>query len=196
MIIIAILKFTIDYIHSKFIFHFERKRFYMELLQGGLGAILDEYKKVSEEYIVFLQNISPKDFVKIVDHKTSDEDCKSIQTISRHVIRSGYGYANYILNALNIFVDTPDANKMMIESSEDAANEIRKMLKFNVYNLYELNREKIEDRMYSIRFITRWKEEFNFEQILEHAVVHILRHRRQIEKFIVSLKNLNASRNG
>lgn len=161
----------------------------MKLLQGGLGAILDEYKKASEEYLNVIRNISQNDFVKIVDHKTSDEDCRSVQTITRHVIRSGYGYANYVLNASNIFIDTPDANKMKIESSEDASHEIRKMLKFNIYNLYELNSEKIERNMFSIRFTTRWKEEFNFEQILEHAVVHILRHRRQVEKFIVALKN-------
>lgn len=189
MILIPTLKFSIDYIHSKFIFHSERKRFFMNLLQGGLGTILDEYKKVSEEFINVILEISPKDFVTIVDLKTTDEDCRSVQTITRHVIRSGYGYANYVLNASNIFIDTPDANKMSIDSSEDAANEIRKMLKFNVYNLYELNREKVEDNMHSIRFITRWKEEYNFEQILEHAIVHVLRHRRQVDKFIAALKN-------
>ncbi|HEY4756703.1 MAG TPA: DinB family protein [Ignavibacteriaceae bacterium] len=161
----------------------------MNLLQGGLGAILDVYKKASEEFISVLGNVSSDDFVKIVDAKTSDEDCRSIQTITRHVIRSGYGYANYILNALNIFVDTTDANKMKIETSEDASNEIRKMLKFNIHNLYEVNREKVEANMFSIKFTTRWKEEFNFEQILEHAIVHVLRHRRQVEKFISSLKN-------
>ena len=75
----------------------------MELLQGGLGAILDEYKKASEELIQVLGNISEEYFVKIVDSKTEDEDCRSIQTVCRHVIRSGYGYANYVLNALNIF---------------------------------------------------------------------------------------------
>ncbi len=161
----------------------------MNLLQGGLGAILDVYKKASEEFISVLGNVSSDDFVKIVDAKTSDEDCRSIQTITRHVIRSGYGYANYILNALNIFVDTTNANKMKIETSEDASNEIRKMLKFNIHNLYEVNREKVEANMFSIKFTTRWKEEFNFEQILEHAIVHVLRHRRQVEKFISSLKN-------
>ena len=161
----------------------------MDLLQGGLGAILDEYKKVSEEFINVLQKISPEDFVKIVDDKTEDEDCRSIQTISRHVIRSGYGYANYVLNALNITVDFPKADEMTIEKSEDAINEIRKMIKYNIHNLYEMNREKIESNMYSIKFITRWKEEFNFEQILEHAIVHILRHRRQIEKFKAALQN-------
>ena len=161
----------------------------MNLLQGGLGAILDEYKKASEEYINVLQKISRENFIKIVDHKTDDEDCRSIQTISRHVIRSGYGYANYVLNALNIALDFPKADEMTIEKAEDAINEIRNMIKYNIRNLYEVNREQIESNMYSIKFITRWKEEFNFEQILEHAVVHILRHRRQVEKFIVSLKN-------
>ena len=156
----------------------------MNLLQGSLGAILDEYKKVSEEYINVLQKILQEDFIKIVDHKTDDEDCRSIQTISRHVIRSGYGYANYVLNALNITVDFPKADEMTIENAEDAINEIRNMIKYNIRNLYEVNREQIESNMYAIKFIIRWKEEFNFEQILEHAVVHILRHRRQIEKFI------------
>ena len=160
----------------------------MNLLQGGLGAILDEYKKASEEYISVLNNVSQNDFVKIVDDKTTDEDCRSIQTITRHVIRSGYGYANYVLNSFSITVDTPDANKMKIETSEDASNEVRKMLKFNIYNLYEINREKVEANMFSIKFTTRWGEEFNFEQILEHAVVHVLRHRRQVEKFIALMK--------
>ena len=161
----------------------------MNLLQGSLGAILDEYKKVSEEYINVLQKISKEDFIKIVDHKTEDEDCRSIQTLARHVIRSGYGYANYVLNALNIAVDFPKADEMTIENAEAAINEIRNMIKYNIRNLYEVNREKIESNMYSVKFVTRWGEEFNFEQILEHAIVHILRHRRQIEKFIVSLKN-------
>jgi hypothetical protein len=161
----------------------------MNLLQGSLGAILDEYKKVSEEYIDVLQKISKVDFIKIVDHKTDDEDCRSIQTISRHVIRSGYGYANYILTALNIPTDSPNVNEMKIESPNDVVIELRRMIDYNLKQLYELNRESVEEKMFSVKFVTRWGEEFNFEQILEHAIVHILRHRRQVEKFITSLKN-------
>jgi uncharacterized damage-inducible protein DinB len=161
----------------------------MQLLVGALGAILDEYKKASEQFISVLTSVSQKDFVKIVDGQTSDEDCRSIQTISRHVVRSGYGYSNYVLNALGISVDFPKADEMKIENAQDGAKEIRTMVNYNLYNLYELNREKIETNMFSIKFTTRRGEEFNFEQILEHAIVHILRHRRQIEKFILKLKN-------
>jgi uncharacterized damage-inducible protein DinB len=161
----------------------------MKLLEGGLGAILDEMKKASEELINVLENVSQADFIKIVDSQTSDEDCKSIQTICRHVIRSGYGYANYVLTALNIPVVAPDMEKIVVENSTVAVKEIRKMISYNRHNLYELYRGKVEENLYSVRFTTRWKEEYNFEQILEHAIVHILRHRRQVEKFIKILKN-------
>ena len=161
----------------------------MKLLTGSLGAILDEYQKASEEFQHVIKNIPQKDFTKIVDEKTSDEDCRSVQTITRHVIRSGYGYANYILNALDIDTNSPDVNKMKIENADDGISGIRDMIEYNLRNLYELNREQIEERMFSVKFTTRWGEEFNFEQILEHAIVHILRHRRQTEKFIGIMKN-------
>lgn len=34
------------------------------------------------------------------------------------------------------------------------------------------------------KFNTRWKVTYDFEQLMEHAIVHILRHRRQVENFI------------
>ena len=156
----------------------------MDKLEGGLGAILDEMKKASEEFISVIQKIPQPDFIKIVDSQTTDEDCRSIQTICRHVVRSGYGYADYILSALNIPTDSPNVNKMEIESPDVVVVELRRMIDYNLKHLYEMNREIIEEKMFVIKFITRWGEEFNFEQILEHAIVHILRHRRQIEKFI------------
>ena len=35
---------------------------------------------------------------------------------------------------------------------------------------------------------TEWGQEYDFEQLLEHAIVHILRHRRQIERFLIKIK--------
>jgi hypothetical protein len=34
---------------------------------------------------------------------------------------------------------------------------------------------------------TSWGQCYDIEQMMEHAIVHILRHRRQIEKFITIL---------
>jgi hypothetical protein len=38
------------------------------------------------------------------------------------------------------------------------------------------------EEMESIAIQSRWGPTYNLEQMLEHAIVHILRHRRQIEK--------------
>ena len=39
-----------------------------------------------------------------------------------------------------------------------------------------------------IRIESNWGQSYDFEQMLEHAIVHILRHRRQIERFLLLLK--------
>ena len=44
----------------------------------------------------------------------------------------------------------------------------------------EMNRTIIEDRV-------NFRE--NIEQLLEHAVLHILRHRRQVEKFLLKFES-------
>lgn len=38
------------------------------------------------------------------------------------------------------------------------------------------------------KIITSWGESYSIEQITEHAIVHVLRHRRQIEKFKLTLR--------
>lgn len=153
---------------------------------GALGAIIDVYQKTIDEYVDVLKHTSQKEFITIVDGETDDEDCRSIQTITRHVVRSGYGYTGYVLNALNFSFDIPNADELKMESVEDVIREIYNMLYFTITNLYDLNRETIENNLGSIKFTTRWRnEEYNFEQILEHAIVHVLRHKRQINKFLV-----------
>ena len=41
-----------------------------------------------------------------------------------------------------------------------------------------------DEEIVSVVTHSRWGVRYDLEQLLEHAVVHILRHRRQIEKFI------------
>ena len=42
-----------------------------------------------------------------------------------------------------------------------------------------------EEEVLQNTFTVRWGVLYNLEQLLEHAIVHILRHRRQIERFKV-----------
>jgi len=39
-----------------------------------------------------------------------------------------------------------------------------------------------EEEMMGVTIDSRWGQRYDLEQLLEHAIVHVLRHRRQIER--------------
>ncbi len=147
---------------------------------GALGALMDEYERASIDLKAILSNLSDTDFKVIRDHKTEDPDCKSIQTVIVHVVHSGYTYANY-LNS--IYDDTWHEYNDPIDHPKQGIEEIDKMLKYTdaiLSDKYQLPAKTINEWVLK----TRWGVTYDFEQLLEHAIVHILRHRRQIERFL------------
>lgn len=155
---------------------FEVKKNYRK---GGIGAVMDEYQRAANEFKNLIGNISDSDFVKIVDTETKDEDCRSVQTICSHVTNSGYAYANYIRDWFGIPKSSPERK---ILSRSEYETEFDKMLAYTSETL-EGKWEYSDDEIQKVIMIVRWGPQYDLEQLLEHAVVHILRHRRQIEKF-------------
>ena len=39
------------------------------------------------------------------------------------------------------------------------------------------------------KIVVKWGQTYDPEQLFEHAIVHILRHRRQIERFLLQLRS-------
>ncbi len=144
-----------------------------------LLVLFQEYTKAVEEYIDVLNTLSQVVFEKVSDKKTEDADCKSIQTITSHVLYSGYIYANYLNSVRGIewyryneTIDTP--NKGVLE--------LRKMLAFTeeIFNSFS---EKSNDEIAQWKYEVSWGASYDFEQLIEHAIVHVLRHRRQVYNF-------------
>ena len=148
--------------------------------KGGIGAVMDEYERAAADLKNLIGNISETDFVKIVDPETKDEDCRSVQTIVSHVTNSGYGYANYIRDWFSIPKSSPERRLI---SQNDFSMELDKMLAYTSETLQD-KWEFTDEEIMKVKMIVRWGPQYDLEQLLEHAVVHILRHRRQIEKFI------------
>ena len=59
-------------------------------------ALMEEYRKAAIEYKTILKDLPQATFERISDEETKDSDCKSIQTVTLHIIQSGYTYSNYI----------------------------------------------------------------------------------------------------
>jgi hypothetical protein len=153
---------------------------YQNYRKGAIGAVMDEYERAAAELKNLTTRISESDFNKIVDLNTKDDDCRSVQTIVSHVTNSGYAYANYIRDWFGIPKNSPDRRLL---SQKDFSAEFDKMLVYTSESL-EGKWEYSDDEIQKVKMIVRWGPQYDLEQLLEHAIVHILRHRRQLEKFI------------
>lgn len=153
----------------------------MEVKKNGmLIALMDEYRRATIAYKALFTEMSTEVFEKIRDEQTSDPDCRSIQTVSTHVVQSGYTYANYINGITG--GEWLEYQEQM-ETPQAAVTELDKMLDYTE-TVFADKWSKPQKEIESWHFDTRWNVRYDFEQLMEHAIVHILRHRRQIENFL------------
>lgn len=147
---------------------------------GALGALMDEYERAASELARLVEQIPEDDFTRVVDSRTEDEDCRSAQTIMSHVVRAGYGYADYLREQLSIPSTRPRPELL---SRRQSLEQLEAALRYTVETLdgrWEMSAEEISGMVIK----SRWGTVYDAEGMLEHAIVHVLRHRRQIEKFI------------
>jgi uncharacterized damage-inducible protein DinB len=149
--------------------------------KGAIGASMDEYERAVLEYKSLIDSFSEEDFAQIIDHETENEDCRSVQTITSHVIAAGNSYANYIREQFSM--NSIAVEKTLLSCAE-ASDKLIKMLDYTIETLdgkWEMTGEEIK----KIVIHTRWGVIYDIDQLLEHAIVHVLKHRRQTEKFLL-----------
>jgi len=152
---------------------------------GAIGALLDEYEKAINELKTVLEPITTEQLTKIADPATNDPDCRSIQTILTHVIRAGYGYAIYIRKKQGEQLDFKE--RLNLSTITKYQNSLDEMFAYNCQLFEDYPTLDIEQKETSEKILTSWGQRYNIEQLLEHAIVHILRHRRQIERFLLKM---------
>jgi len=155
--------------------------------QGAIGALLDEYEKALRELQITLSDISPEELTTIADPTTQDPDCKSIQTILGHVVRSGYGYAIQIRRSQG--EDLPFRESELLDSTAAFQEALDQMFIYNVQCFSDYPDLQLEQYDPSQKMLVRWGQLYDVEQLMEHAIVHILRHRRQIERFLIKMRD-------
>lgn len=146
---------------------------------GAIGALMDEYERAAYDLITILEKLPADKFERIYDPKTTDEHCRSIKSIINHVVDAAYRYANQIRIFLAIVPVKPE---FKIENTKDAVRALNKVLTFTA-NSIEGFWNLSDDQILATRQQTKWGL-YDIEMMFEHAIVHILRHRRQIEKFL------------
>ena len=143
---------------------------------------MDEYERASADLIRLLKGCSGTDFLRVYDPNTPDPDCRSVATIMHHVIRSGYGYANRVRERYSM--QTPAQPALDPPASAPIAiAALNAMLVDSAALLAEL-KDVSETDVVAKTMTTPWGQTYDLEQLMEHAIVHVLRHRRQCERFL------------
>lgn len=156
-------------------------------MTGSIKALLEEYKKVINELIRVITPLTGNQISIVADAETKDIECKSIQTVLTHIISSGYSYSVYIENSIGINSTRPKA--LTFENVNEYIEQLNIMFEYceNIFKKFpDMEIEQLDN---SKKINTKWGQQYDVEQLLEHAIVHVLRHRRQIENFIKRLNN-------
>ena len=151
------------------------------ILTGGIAALLDEYKRAINDLIEVVKPLQNQQLVKMVDANAEDEDCKSIQTILTHVIASGLVYTIEIEKHNGFIKSYPE--KLLLNSTNEYISELNQMFEYCKAFFARHPIINISEHDNSKKIKVRWGQTYDIEQLLEHAILHILRHRRQIERF-------------
>ncbi|HEX7955943.1 MAG TPA: DinB family protein [Pyrinomonadaceae bacterium] len=141
---------------------------------------MDEYERAAADLSRLVERIPEDDFVRVVDTRTQDDACRSAQTIMSHVVRAAYGYADYIRERFSIASARPQNEPL---SRRESLEQFEAALEYTARTLegrWLMSDEEITSTVIN----SPWGVVYDLEQMLEHAIVHVLRHRRQIEKFI------------
>lgn len=148
--------------------------------KGAVGALMDEYERAARELKALVESIPDDVYTKILDARTRDEDCRSVQSILSHVVSSAYSYADYLRGCFQIPSTRPVKRTL---SRSEALEGIDAVLKYTEQTL-DGRWEMPEKDMMNTVMRTTWDVVYDMEQLLEHAIVHMLRHRRQIRRLL------------
>ena len=154
---------------------------------------IKKYRYRGASVLIFLQEKCMRSFLLVWKQakeknvklpETSDTDYQSLETILFHVFRASRGYIKWICEKLNLpdpGIDSPPA----LEEIEKKANRYLEYLLEKWRDpLIELDEKVFLDKAY----LARWGVEYCIDAMLEHAVMHPVRHEFQLSNLIVESK--------
>ena len=114
--------------------------------------------------------------------KTTDEDYKSLETLLRHVLRSARGYMVWMCEKLELpnpeIIDPPNLENI----AQQASNYIDHLIEKWKTPLADVEETKFSDKVYN----SNWGVPYCIDAMLEHAVMHLIRHTFQLERLMES----------
>jgi uncharacterized damage-inducible protein DinB len=150
--------------------------------RGPIGALLDEHERAARELARLLAALSDEQYLALRGAQTADARCRSIQTVMTHVVGAGHGYAGMMRAALGL----PAVPHARVDVSRAESLARLELMLAHLDASLAAHGGLSEEECAAIRMRASWGVDYDLEQLFEHAVVHLLRHRRQIERWLAA----------
>jgi uncharacterized damage-inducible protein DinB len=116
---------------------------------------------------------------------TDDPDYQSLAHLLRHLLGSGRGYLTWTCEVLGRPAPQIQPPPEVDAVEAEADSYLEDLLAAWRTHLSLLSNEIAED---GTAYLSRWKHPYTIDAMLEHAVVHPMRHRLQLEELIQAKK--------
>ncbi len=158
-------------------------KLYQSKRSGALGALMDLYEQEAELLFGMInQKVKDEDWAVIKDAETKDEDCRSIQTICQHMVGAGKYYIELVKKGENPDY-TIEKTSIQVADKADFEAQFKAVLSSQAAyykGRWDMSNEAIDQ----IKIKTGWGVVLDPESLLEHAVLHVMRHHRQILRWL------------
>ena len=150
-------------------------------LSGPFGALMDEYARAAEDFCRVVESFDLRRFD--AERPSNNPNTISPRAICLHVIGAAHRYAHYIRKARGVdFIERYEANPARLHSPRDVRGLLTEGIALAEQTVEPLLKAT-EEEIQALSFAVRWGPRYDPEMILEHAVCHLLRHRRQLERW-------------
>jgi len=108
--------------------------------------------------------------------EADDVDYKSLDTLLRHILRAARGYMTWMCDKLNLpdpeIEKTPESDIIEAKAEEYVSHLLEKW-RFPLSDI-------TENKFHSPTYTSRWGVDYCIDAMLEHAVMHPIRHEFQL----------------
>lgn len=141
-------------------------------------ALLDEHERAMGYLIEMLERWGETDLNKVLPHDPET----SYREILCHIVGSAYyGYFVWIQDVLEWDILPPPVEKDQVKGDHSLQRLIELLKESTPYARKALD-SLTNDHLYPKIYNAYWGDPYTIDQMLEHAIVHVWRHIRQLER--------------
>ncbi len=142
---------------------------------------MDEYARAAVDFCRVVEGLEPRRFG--IERPSPDPRTVSQRLVCAHVCSAALAYADYIRKARGLpHRDSWIFDVERVKAPADVRPLLGEALRYTEGAVEGLHGAS-EDEIGAIRFTVRWGPTFDPDMLLEHAICHLLRHRRQLERW-------------